>query len=171
MHSECMKFLLCNDADPLNKNITNISLVLLDFKGVTNVSHFNWIMLNIFLSKLYCLGLSPFMYVLEKNDFVRCSVSYWNWFVLIFNSITYSSQLQEKANLQHVWEVNVKYLKVKPRQRSRQNLSYSEAENLVLSNLMYNNYHLVWLLKEKLFLTFKCFCSKHSSDILAVVVC
>lgn len=53
---------------------------------------------------------------LKKKIFFKCGVSYSNGFVLIFNHIAYSSQLQEKANLQQVREVNVKYLKVKLRQ-------------------------------------------------------
>ena len=40
--------LLHNDVDPLNKSVTNISFVFLDFKDVTNDLHLNWIMLDIF---------------------------------------------------------------------------------------------------------------------------
>lgn len=57
----------------------------------------------------------------------------FKWICLNFNCIAYSSQLQEKTNLLQVWEVNVKYLKVKLRQRSSRNLGYPEAESLVLS--------------------------------------
>lgn len=66
MHSECINTLLRNDVDPLNKYVTNVSvvfLILLDFKDVTNVSQFNWI---IFLSKLYYSRISLFMYMSRK---------------------------------------------------------------------------------------------------------
>lgn len=69
----------------------------------------------------------------QEKWFFKCSVYYSNGFVLIFNHISYSCQLQEKANLQQVCEVNVKYLKVKLRQWSGRNLGYPEAESLVLS--------------------------------------
>lgn len=93
----------------------------------------------------------------RKEDFFRCGVSNLNWFVLIFKRIAYSSQLQEKVHLQQVCEVNVKYLKVKPRQWGRRNLGTLRRKAWWYHILMYNNYHSVWLLRAEWFLTFKYF--------------
>lgn len=120
--------LLRYDVDTLNKYVTNFFLFFY-FKDVTNVLHFNWGMLDI-----SCLN-----YIILDYLFFFCTcLGEKNLNVVSLIPINLSSFLTTlhihlNSRKKQVWEVNVKYLKVKWWKWSRRNLGYPEAESLVLS--------------------------------------
>jgi len=128
MHSECMNYPAKHWCWPTKKVHTEIRFCCFCpfrfqncFKGKKNNKKTPF--LNDFTFEFFLIP-NHLSLQLELNNILETWISDSNGQVFIFNHTAYSSQRQEKTNLQQVCEVNVKHLKVKLRQWGRKNLEF-----------------------------------------------